>query len=420
MKTILYKGYHSQRAFDLFCEAQEKGDLMIFLPPLMNRYEFVPFLPESEILIEGDLWQTRPKGLKGESQDYQKKPVAGVFSSGTTNNSRLILYTNENIRSSVKGIFALFENESFENLFCYPQPYHTFGLTLGYGACYFLKKNLIFAEGKYSSEYHKKWLESEPNTITLGTPTHFHDLLAWVEEHGEIPPHTYSCIIGGAQVPMALWQSVRSELQIEKPSIGYGSSEASPGISHLPPGLAPIEDGEIGEILPHVEMSLTDSGIQFSGPNLCHAIIEDEKIEFPSRHVIPDLIEKREADGKLVYRSRLDWILNRGGEKFPIEKLEKQVFEKVGIDILGFGLPDARLGEELGLLIKRRREAPQITMENVYDTLKELTDRDFAQKAIVVDDFPLSQTHKVDRKKARILYLNETKDKKESENEEDS
>ena len=97
-------------------------------------------------------------------------------------------------------------------------------------------------------------------------------------------------------------------------------------------------------------------------------------------------------------------------EKFPIEKLEKQVFEKVGIDILGFGLPDARLGEELGLLIKRRREAPQITMENVYDTLKELTDRDFAQKAIVVDDFPLSQTHKVDRKKARILYLNETKD----------
>ncbi len=409
MKTILYKGYHSQRAYDLFCESQEKGDLIIFLPPLLNRFDFAPFLPESEIIIEGDLWDSRPKGLKGQSTQFDYKPISGVFSSGTTKNSRLILYSKENIETSIHGIYSLFDEEHFEYLYCYPQPFHTFGLTLGYSGCHFLNKKIIFPEGKYGKSHHKKWLESDKNTITLGTPTHFHDLLSYIHSESPIITPTYSCIIGGAQVPMSLWHEVRNELHIDKPSIGYGASEASPGISHLPPGQAPIEDGEIGEILPYVNINLSDEGIEFSGPNLCSAVIEDEDLHFPKKHLIPDLIEKRESDGKYVYRSRLDWILNRGGEKFPIEKIEKQILEKVGIEILGFCLPDERLGQELGLLIKRRREAPQQTFESTYETLKEITGKDFTQLALVVDDFPLSSTHKVDRKKARILFLNDKK-----------
>ena len=201
MKSILYKGYHSQKAFNLFKKSYNEDSLIIFLPPLLTDYSFVSLLPKGSVELQGELWESTPQVPNARGENYSVPPVAGVFSSGTTKESKLILYSKENMTSSVFAIFELFDRERVKNIFCYPQPFHTFGLTLGYAASHLLGLNLQFADGKYSLAHHELWKKfTGPENLTLGTPTHYYDLLQWQSEQSTQPQTSYSCIIGGAKV----------------------------------------------------------------------------------------------------------------------------------------------------------------------------------------------------------------------------
>ncbi len=399
MKITLYKGYHSNLALQTFNEAWVNNDLILFLPPTLMNYEFVSHLPEGEVRTLGELWEESPKIPKPEGTALDA--VAGVFSSGTSQVPRLVLYSKKNIESSVCGIFELFDRDLLENIFCYPQPFHTFGLTLGYGAAKVLSLHLITPEGRYSQTHHKAWRNHvTENTLTLGTPTHFYDLLNKAEELGDLPA-SYSCIIGGAKVEKELWKNCQSILKIAEPSIGYGATEASPGITHLPPGAEPHEDGEIGIPLSHVDVDLTPTGLVFQGPNLCTAIIDSEGIHHPQRYELPDIIQVRDQDQHWIYKTRSNWFLNRGGEKFSLEGLESFVQQETGLETLCVGVPDQRLGEDLGILIRRQGDAASNLKNKVLQCLKEKTDREFSsQRMVLVDQLPLNENLKKDRKQA--------------------
>lgn len=320
-----------------------------------------------------------------------REAVLGLYSTGTAGR-KLVLYSRRNIETSVRAIFGLFEDRRFSTIFCYPQPFHTFGLLLGYVASHILNKELVTPEGPYSSEAHAARARlKRRDVITLGTPTHFRDLLAF-----DIAP-SYGAIVGGARVEASLWRALRDVLEIEKPSIGYGATEASPGLTHLPPGREPGEDGEVGFPLPHVDLRLTDRGLTFRGPNVCLAIVRNGEIEFPEEIPIADELEPRE-DGVLVFRGRHELVLNRGGEKFLLEEMEAALKARLGVDAVCVAVPDARLGHELGVLA---RGAPK---ENVYRCLKEVFFRDFdSARFREVSELPLDASAKIDRHAATRL-----------------
>ena len=407
MKNILFKGHLSAEAFDELSQAWKNDDLILFLPPTLKTYDFVKFLPAGEIQLKGELWEDFPD-LPNTQYDFKfkQKPVAGVFSSGSTQEPKLILYSKENIKSSVDGVYSLFDDKSYDSIFCYPQPYHTFGLTLGFGGSLLRNKNLIFQQGHYSTKHHEKWNESTQKLLTLGTPTHFQDLVAWSEEKNIDP--SYACIIGGARVTRQLWMDLQTKVKISAPSIGYGATEASPGVSHLPPGQEPLEDGEVGFPLEHVSLENRSSGLKFSGPNLCIAIIENGVVTQPESLVLPDLVETRD-DGVLIYKARLNWFLNRGGEKFSLERFEKIIFDDLGIETLGFCVKDDRLGEDLGLLIKGPESVANTVKGKIIDLLKSDTGRKFESKNMLnVDEFPLNSSQKNDRLKAFEIFEKRT------------
>lgn len=408
MKTILYKGYHSKQAYQAFVEAYDKNDLIIFLPPLLTDYSFTELLPRSKIEMKGELWKNQPDIIEPNGTPHNQA-VAGVFSSGTTKSSKLVLYSKTNLISSCQGIFELFDRDLLKNIFCYPQPFHTFGLTLGYAASHILQLPLKFPEGKYSSTSHAQWLEAvDEGSLTLGTPTHFYDLIHELQNTGATTP-SYSCIIGGARVKSQLWKDCQSKLLIQQPSIGYGATEASPGITHLPPGALPKEDGEIGQPLSHVQVDILPSGLQFSGPNLCCAIIEEGVLTQPQSLTLPDIIRIRESDYHWIYETRANWFLNRGGEKFSLEKLETEILGATGIETLCCSLPDDRLGEDLGVLIKMKNPDNCDEIKNkILDCLYIKTDRKFNEDKIdFVVDWPRNQNQKIDRLGASKLLFRE-------------
>ncbi len=404
MKIILYKGYHSPLAYQNFVRCYDSNELILFLPPTLTDYSFLEKFPPGESLLIGELWEDSPQLPKRKAKD-PVHAIAGVFTSGTTDAARLVLYSKTNLESSCQNIYELFDRERLQSLFCFPQPFHTFGLTLGYAASHILGLHIKFPEGKYSRKAHEDWrAQINDCTLTLGTPTHFYDLIAEQKQRAAIK-NSYSCIIGGAKVKKQLWADCQDILNIEFPSIGYGATEASPGLTHLPPGVKPKEDGEIGIPLPHVEIQLSETGLTFSGPNLCCGIFESDELYFPETFELPDIIRVRDDDGHWVYETRANWFLNRGGEKFSLEKLENQIYHETGWEALCCSLPDPRLGEDLGILLLQSSNPSEPDPHKVLASLKKSTLRNFNPDNIRwVESWPLNENLKRDRLKALAFF----------------
>ncbi len=113
---------------------------------------------------------------------------------------------------------------------------------------------------------------------------------------------------------------------------------------------------------------------------------------------------------KLVSNKQFEWlgrvdnVVNSGGVKIQIEKVENEV-DKVFLELnlycrfVVIGLPDANLGEMLVLVLE------QVTVNNsnaIIDLLKQkLTKYEVPKKIIYLSKFPETATHKIDRLKIR-------------------
>ncbi|MBX2994196.1 MAG: acyl--CoA ligase [Bdellovibrionaceae bacterium] len=404
MKIVLWKGYHHPDLLSLIQAAWSGEQLLVLCPPLLKDFSFVQHLPEGDISFHGEWSESERAALprdgfsKYRAQSlYPATPVLGVFTSGSiSGRPRLVLYSKKNIESSLNGILSVFDAARITSIFCYPQPFHTFGLLLGYVQSIRLGIPLHTPEGKYTRDSHQKRARlADPGLLTLGTPTHFYDLIH--EDHGLAP--SYSCIIGGAPVTVRLWNSIRDDLRIEKPSIGYGCTEACPGITHHPPGQPPREDSEIGFPLKDAHPEpLHGEGVRISGPSLCLATIDEAGIKFPSQLTIRDDIEVR-PDGMWLYRGRLDLILNRGGQKYSLEQIELVLAQKLDVSAVALAVKDERFGEDLGLLLKG--QAPK----NLGDLVREEFGIQIKTSHLrEVREFPQNESLKLDRKACRRLF----------------
>lgn len=397
---FLWKGYHSETLLKCLQKGWEKDDLVILCPPLLKDFSFLKFLPPGEVKQIGE-WSTKlDLNPLRENIQYPEQPVLGVFTSGTISGSpRLVLYSKRNIETSLEDILSFFDSSQLQTIFCYPQAFHTFGLILGYMHSLLKNRELVFSPGKYSSKTHeiRNQIQNE-KTLTLGTPTHFKDWIRWCHKSGVKPRPSYTAIVGGASVSVSLWEELRTELHILKPSIGYGATEASPGITHLPPGHQPTEDGEIGFVLPRlsVEQASDQSGIRIQGSSVCLAIIQNQEIEFPKAVLIRDRLLKRPADGVWIYQGRADLILNRGGQKFSLENMEQWVEKKFQVPALCVSVPDSRLGEELGILFGKVLTENQLNQ--IFSSLIQEYGSSFNRKYFAcLSELPLNASSKVDR-----------------------
>jgi non-ribosomal peptide synthetase component E (peptide arylation enzyme) len=133
-------------------------------------------------------------------------------------------------------------------------------------------------------------------------------------------------------------------------------------------------------------------------------MIQNGQIEFPKKILIKDKIE-RNANGMLIYRGRIELILNRGGEKFSLEYIESRLKLKFDQDFVCVSCPDTRLGEELGIIVQSSKTSsdPAFSIQ-VYSFLKELFGANFSSdKLRIVDRIPMNESLKIDRKTAKKI-----------------
>jgi acyl-CoA synthetase (AMP-forming)/AMP-acid ligase II len=393
MNVRVWKGYHGGELEHLIAESWDRGELLVLCPPLLQDFSFLSALPDCGLEIAGT-WTDSERDLLGKIRrqrlELPFKPALGVFTSGTLSSSpRLVLYSKENVLASLEAIYGLFDRSRIKHVFCYPQAFHCFGLLLGYVASHVNGWKLHTPHGKYQRSSHEERLAlTMPDLLTLGTPTHLFDLMTHVRENHAQIAESYSCIMGGAGVSRELWLRVRDGLRIQAPSIGYGCTEASPGISHLSPGIEPRRDDEIGTPLKSVRSSITREGVTIDGPGLCSAVIQNGGVEYPVRLTIRDRVETLE-DGHWVYRGRLDLTLNRGGHKYSLEEIEKLLHDRLSLGVVATAVRDSRLGEDLGLAIVSPIEGRERIFTQAALVLMETYGLRLTRPRDVYDRFPV-------------------------------
>jgi predicted hotdog family 3-hydroxylacyl-ACP dehydratase len=404
-RILLHPGFHSKETFACIARAWDDEELLILCPPRVTQFEFLKYLPEGPLTWLGD-WTGRTPSQPARSTEveFPERPLLGVFTTGTSRGEpRLVLYSRKNILSSLDGILSLFDQSRIKSIFCYPQPSHTFGLVLGYLLAHIRQIPLVVGEGRYSSEFHQLRVEAnESGMLTLGTPTHFLDLLHYTTTKAIDLAPSYCAIVGGAPVQRSLWKALRERLHIERPSIGYGATEASPGVSHLPPGVEPQEDGEIGFPLSNVGVELVPEGVRFRGSSVALAVLADGGFTFPSEIVLSDKVVQRE-DRRMVFLGRLDLCLNRGGEKFSLEQIESAVNRTLGREVVCVAVSDSRLGEELGLVVKGEPFSEDVAASLSSLFTWELGCAFETRKILFVPELPQNANGKPDRKAAQKL-----------------
>jgi len=402
----VWQGYHSKQIEELFHHSWTNDDLLICCPPGLRDFSFVAALPSGVIDFRGSWNAGVPETIRvdsGTKHAFPDKPVLGVFTTGTTRATpKLVLYSKKNITACADAILSLFAEDKIKSVFCYPQPYHVFGLLLGYALSQHKGMNLLRPHGRYSDRHHQDWLDGDKSALlTLATPAHLRDLVAYCRRHGAQPQASYAGILGGASVMRSDWLAAKEVLKIQKPSIGYGCSEASPGIMHLAPGQAPQEDGEVGLPLAGVTIAADNAGgFRFTGDNVCLATIEGGQVTFPESIFVRDQLVKRD-DGVYVFRARTDLVLNRGGEKFSLDQIEMVLKRQLNIEAICVAVADGRLGEELGILAQRAQPTNDQTRQAIYKTLEKEFGKKFSQENFQeVDALPVNFNSKVDRKLA--------------------
>lgn len=105
-----------------------------------------------------------------------------------------------------------------------------------------------------------------------------------------------------------------------------------------------------------------------------------------------------DADGYLFITGRLKELINRGGEKLSPREIDEILLEHPAIaDAATFGIPDRRLGEEIGAAVVLRRGAVATVREIQEFVARRLAEFKVPRHVAIVDEIPKSPTGKLQR-----------------------
>jgi len=409
----IWRGFHHHSLQNFILETWNNDDLLIICPPLIqeNKFEQFRFLPSGEIKLHclNSPFNIKLEKRSNSTWEGKPSPKLGVFTSGSTgtNNGKLVFYTRENILLAIDNLYPLFNLEKIKQVHCFPQPFHCFGLLIGYYFSFLHQKQLIFSEGPYGPASLHEWVKNtDENTITLGVPTHFKDLINFVKKFKAPIKDSYAAVLSSSKVDTVLWHNLQKALKIQSQCISYGATETSGAIINLPPGIPPSCDGDIGQLIPSAKIEFSNDGdFYISGPSVCLAVASKDEILFPQKIQVKDHLEYDESKKTYLYKGRSDFVLNRAGTKFIIEDIESFFSHFLSLSFALGTYSHPRLGEELIIYIEDTKQN-QLNF-NICDIQKEIFNYfkvSFEDTLCIhVEKIPKSPSGKINRK---ALMLN--------------
>ncbi len=342
--------------------------------------------------------------------------VANIqYTSGTTGSPKGVLLTHRGLVNDGLGI-SIALRASSEDRICAPVPlYHCFGSVIGSMVCVVSGATQILPSAQFDALATMQAVHRERATIVYGVPTMFVAEL----EHPQFDSFDFSSlrkgVMSGAPCPIELMKRAAARMHIERMTIPYGQTEASPVIT-----MSSVDDPfenrvtTIGTPLANVEVKIVDPETRQDLPigaqgELCtrgflvmkgydadpegtQAVIDEEGWLHTG-----DLAVMR-PDGYFSFKGRAKDTIIRGGENIYPREVEDFLYTNPKVaDAYVVGLPDAKLGETVLAWIQLKT-GEQATVEEIRDFCRgKIAYFKVPQYVRFVDSFPQTITKKVQK-----------------------
>jgi long-chain acyl-CoA synthetase len=196
----------------------------------------------------------------------------------------------------------------------------------------------------------------------------------------------------------------------------FGQTETMGSITALGPGDHPPERlASVGQPLPGVEIRIVHpaTGQDVETGEVGELWVRSEVVVVPESQAhdaaLPDGwfrtgdMVSADAEGYLYPSGRLSDTINRGGEKFAPSEVEEVVRAHPAVrDVAAVGVTDAEMGHRVGVAVV---VGTPLNLEELRGFCKgRIASFKLPERLLVVDELPLSDFGKVDRKDLRARF----------------
>ena len=350
-------------------------------------------------------------------------PINIQFTSGTTGSPKGATLTHRNIVNNAVSCARSMKLTPGEAL-CIPVPlYHCFGMVLGVLAACAYGVKMVFPGTSFDPLETLTALQEEGCTGVHGVPTMFAAMLDHPEFDRFDLRRLRTGIMAGAPCPAPLMRRVIDQMHCDEITIAYGMTETSP-VSFQSDTKDTLERrvSTVGRIQPHAECKVVDEAGQtlpigqqgelltrgylvmqgyWNDPERSADVLKDGWMHTGDLAVI-------DADGYCRITGRSKDMLIRGGENvYPVEVEEFLSSHPDIAQAQVFGVPDARLGEEVAAWIILRKGAV-MDAEGVRDWCKgQITHFKIPRHIRFVPEMPLTATGKPQKFRMREQMIAE-------------
>ncbi|HVV36487.1 MAG TPA: AMP-binding protein [Acidimicrobiales bacterium] len=355
-----------------------------------------------------------------EAQLDTYDPINIQFTSGTTGNPKGATLTHHNVVNNGAAIAGVLGYTTADRV-CIPVPlYHCFGMGIGNLGCVTTGATMVYPGESFEPVATLNTIVDEGITSIYGVPTMFISMLE-APEFALLDTKTLRTgIMAGAPCPVELMKRVVDEMHASEMTIAYGMTETSPvsTATRRSDGLD-VRCTTVGTALPNVELKVVS-------PDTGETVAVGEKGELCSKGyiVMPGYWEDDaatraaiDADGwmhtgdlavmddngycNIVGRAK-DMLI-RGGENIYPREIEEVLFQHPAVaGVQVFGVPDAKMGEEVAAWISLREGAAEPSEDELRTFCRErLAHFKVPRYWKFVADFPMTVTGKVQKFKMR-------------------
>lgn len=151
----------------------------------------------------------------------------------------------------------------------------------------------------------------------------------------------------------------------------------------------PVADGELGEL--QTRGPYTHRGYYHAPEHNARAFTPD------GFYQSGDLV-RRMPDGNLVVEGRVKDVINRGGDKVPVEEVENHLLAHPGVhDVAVVGMPDDVMGERSCAYVVPRADPPTLRELKTFLKSRGVADFKLPDRMEVVESFPGTSVGKINK-----------------------